>query len=162
MRSKLILLLTLWFCSFAGAETVFKIHDGNAWRDFDSAEWKKLPRTEVKAMARDKTERTYSGVALSEILKLIPAPAAETLRGPELAKVVLITATDGYQVSFSLAELDASFRKQNIILADVVDGKPLSEFEGKRMLVCGDELRHSRWIRQISAIILTSPVVPQR
>lgn len=161
MRSTIILFLLCCFCSLAGAETVFKIHDGKAWRDFDSNEWEKLPRTEVKAMARDKTERTFSGVPFAEILKLIPAPSGNTLRGPELAKVILITAADGYQVSFSIAELDASFKKQNVIIADSVDGKPLSEFEGKRMLVCGDELRHPRWIRQITSISLMHPVMPK-
>ncbi len=89
------------------------------------------------------------------------APAGETLRGPELNRIVLVTAQDGYQVAFSLAELDASFRKQNIILADQVDGGPLSEFEGKRMIVSGDDLRHTRWIRQITAMILTRAEAPK-
>ena len=161
MNLKALLLAFLSLVSLLSAEPVFRIHDGKAWRDFDSAEWEKLPRAEIKAMARDKTERTYSGVPLAEILKRIPSSSGPTLRGPELAKVVLITAADNYQVSFSLAELDESFRKQNIILADQVDGKPLSEFEGKRMIVAGDELRHSRWIRQVTAILLTEPKIPQ-
>lgn len=160
MHSKILIVAFFALSSLLSAETVFRLHNGKQWRDFDSKEWEKLPRSEIKAMARDKTERTYSGVAFSEILKLIPTPAGETLRGPELARIVLITATDGYQVSFSLAELDASFRKQNVIIADSVDSKSLSEFEGKRMLVCGDDLRHSRWIRQITKIVLTQPVVP--
>lgn len=161
MNSKPLLLVLLSLCSFAFAEPVFRIHDGKEWKEFDSTAWEKLPRAEIKAMARDKTERTYSGVPLAEVLKTIPVPAGDTLRGPELERVVIITAVDGYKVSFSLAELDGSFRKQNVILADSVDGKPLGEFEGKRMLVCGDELRHSRWIRQITRIVLTRPVMPE-
>jgi len=49
--------------------------------------------------------------------------------------------------------------KQNIILADRVDGKALDDFEGSRMVVAGDDLRHSRWIRQVKQIILSRPIV---
>ncbi|WAC17971.1 molybdopterin-dependent oxidoreductase [Luteolibacter sp. SL250] len=157
------ILLPAFFCltSLLLAEPVFRIHDGKEWRDFDASSWEKLPRAEIKSMARDNTERTYSGVPLAEILKAVPVPAGPTLRGPEMERVVVITAADGYKVSFSLAELDASFRKQNVILADRVDGKPLSDHEGKRMLVCGDDLRHSRWIRQITGVVVTRPVMPE-
>jgi len=161
MNLKALLFAFFSLVSLLSAEPVFRIHDGKAWRDFDSAEWDKLPRAEIKAMARDKTERTYSGVPLAEILKLIPTSSGATLRGPELAKVIVFTAADGYRASFSLAELDESFRKQNIILADKVDGKPLSEFEGKRMIVAGDDLRHSRWIRQVTGVLVVDPAVPQ-
>ncbi len=161
MISKATLLIFLSLTSLLFAEPIFRIHDGKEWKDFDTAAWEKLPRAEIKSMARDKTERTYSGVPLAEILKTIPVSAGPTLRGPELERVVVITAADGYKVSFSLAELDASFRKQNVIMADSVDGKPLSDHEGKRMLVCGDELRHSRWIRQVTGVVITKPVMPE-
>lgn len=161
MSARIFLPVFFSLASILFAEPVFRIHDGKEWKDFDSTTWEKLPRAEIKSMARDKTERTYSGVPLAEILKTIPVPAGATLRGPELERVVVITAADGYKVSFSLAELDASFRKQNVIMADSVDGKPLSEFEGKRMLVCGDELRHSRWIRQVTGMVITRPVMPE-
>jgi hypothetical protein len=55
---------------------------------------------------------------------------------------------------------EESRRKQNIILADGVDGKALDDFEGSRMVVAGDDLRHSRWIRQVKQIIPTRPVIP--
>ncbi len=161
MTSRILILAFFSLTSFLIAEPVFRIHNGKEWKDFDAAAWEKLPRAEVKSMARDHTERTYSGVPLAEILKTIPVPEGKALRGPELERVVVITAADGYKVSFSLAELDASFRKQNVIMADRVDGKPLSDFEGKRMLVCGDDLRHSRWIRQITGIVVTRPVMPE-
>ena len=76
-------------------------------------------------------------------------------------RVVLFTAADNYQAAFSLAELDTSFRKQDIILADQVDGKPLDDFEGPLMVVAGDDLRHSRWIRRVKQLILTRATAPQ-
>lgn len=160
MNFRIILISLLAFCSLAVAGPLLRLHDGKEWREIDSARWEKLPRTEVKALSRDKTERTYSGVTLPEILKLLQAPSGPTLRGPEMSRVVLITATDGYQVSFSLAELDESFLKRTFLIADKADGAPLGDFEGKLMLVCPDEARHSRWIRRIQSIILTRPVIP--
>lgn len=161
MNSKLAPLFAL-VCLVAplSAEPVVRIHDGSAWKEIDQAAWDKLPRAEITAKARDGKDKKFSGVPFAEILKLAGAPTGDTLRGPEMNRVVLLTATDGYQVSFSLAELDESFRKQNIILADRVDGKALDEFEGSRMVVAGDDLRHSRWIRQVKQIILTRPIVP--
>lgn len=54
---------------------------------------------------------------------------------------------------------EESRRKQNLILADRVGGKALDDFEGSRMVVAGDDLRHSRWIRQVKQIILSRPIV---
>lgn len=163
MNSKLILPFVAIACLVApvSAEPIFRIHDGKAWQEIDAAAWEKLPRAEVTAKARDGTEKRFSGVPLVEILKLAGAPLGDALRGPEMNRVVLLTAADGYQAAFSLAELDPSFHKQNIILADQVDGKPLDDFEGSRMIVAGDDLRHSRWIRQVKQIILTRATVPQ-
>ena len=161
MNSKLTPLFAL-VCLVAPltAEPVVRIHDGSGWKEIDEAAWQKLPRAEITAKARDGKDKRFSGVPFAEILKLAGAPSGDTLRGPEMNRVVLLTAADGYQVSFSLAELDASFRKQNIILADQVDGKALDDFEGSRMVVAGDDLRHSRWMRQVKQIILTRPIVP--
>ncbi len=160
MNFKPILAAFLCLTSLLGAEPLFRYHDGKAWQEMDSAAWEKLPRAEITAKARDGKERVFSGVAMAEILRALGAPAGEALRGPEMNRIILITAADGYQVTFSLAELDPSFRRQNIIMADKVDGQPLSEFEGKRMLVNGDDLRHSRWIRQITGVALLRGVPP--
>src|SRR4030095_6291260 len=48
----------------------------------------------------------YEGVWLHEILKKAGLPAGEGLRGKMLTTYVLAEAQDGYQVVFSLGELD--------------------------------------------------------
>ncbi|WP_367871502.1 hypothetical protein [Luteolibacter sp. Populi] len=162
MNSKLFLIFAAIPCLIAPvfAEPLLRLHDGKQWKELDQAAWEKLPRAELKGKARDGTDKLYSGVAMSEVLKLLGAPSGDTLRGPEMNRVVLLTAADNYQVAFSLAELDPAFRAQNIILADQADGKPLDDHEGPRMVVAADDLRHSRWIRQVKQIILTRPIVP--
>ena len=59
----------------------------------------------------------YEGVWLHEVLNRAGAPQDETLRGKALAGFVLAEAQDGYQVVFSLGELDPAFIDNEILLA---------------------------------------------
>jgi hypothetical protein len=90
-----------------------------------AADLAKLPRETVKVAGSEK-DTVYEGVLVHEILKLAGVPEAEALRGGALASYVIAEAQDGYQVVFSLAELDPSFIDNEILLADTADGKPLS------------------------------------
>lgn len=156
-------LLVVFLCSLLQleAEPVLQIHDGTAWREIDAGAWDKLPRVELTAKAHDGKEHQYAGVAISEVLKLSSAPSGDSLRGGEMNRVVLFSAKDGYQVAFSLAELDASVRKQNAILADRVDGKPLPDSHAPRLLVVPDDLKHARWVRQVTRIVLAKLEFPK-
>ena len=68
----------------------------------------KMPRATVKANIHG-VETTYQGVWLHELLKKAGVPLGSELRGKMLASYVLAEGQDGYQVVFSLAELDSSF-----------------------------------------------------
>ncbi len=57
-------------------------------------------------------------------------PTSSSLRGKALTTYILAEAQDGYQVVFSLGELDPSVTDNQILLADSSDGKPLAETEG--------------------------------
>jgi len=59
----------------------------------------------VKTTSRG-LETAYEGVWLTDILRQAGVPQGESLRGRALAGYVLAVAQDGYQVVFSLAELD--------------------------------------------------------
>jgi len=71
-----------------------------------------------------------------------------------LTAIVLITATDGYQVIFTLADTDPAFTDRVIILADRKDGKPLPEKEGPFRIVAPSEKRPARWIRNVKTIAI--------
>ncbi len=161
MNSKSILLAFLCFVLPIAAQPVLRLHNGTEWTEIDAAAWAALPRSEITAKSRDGRELRYSGTPFAEILKLLSAPAGPTLRGKEMNHAVVLTATDGYRVVFSLVELDDSFRPQSILLADRAGGEALDDFEGKLMLVSADDLRHSRWIRQIESIALVRVVPPE-
>jgi len=53
-----------------------------------------------------------------------------------------------------LAEIDSGILDSEIIVADTMDGAPLSEKEGPFKIVAPHEKRPARWIRMVSAITL--------
>jgi hypothetical protein len=117
-----------------------------------------LDHVSVQVRAHDGAEHVYGGVPVSAILKRAGMPSGEDLRGSLLARYVMVTAHDGYRVLFSLPELDPAFTNSQAILADRVDGKPLTGREGPLRIVIPGEKRESRWIRMVEKIeILSSP-----
>jgi len=115
-----------------------------------------LPRVTVEAKEHDNPTATYEGVTLGDILERVGVPRAEKLRGKALRTIVLITASDGYQVVFTLPDTDPAFTDRVIILADRKDGKPLPEKEGPFRIIVPSEKRPARWIRNVKTIAIKS------
>jgi DMSO/TMAO reductase YedYZ molybdopterin-dependent catalytic subunit len=117
------------------------------------ADLAKLPRTSVtiKGEGGDE-ENTYEGVLLYDILKQAGAPLDKHLMGKALASYVLAEARDGYQVVYTLAELDPSFTDKKIIVADTVNGKPLFQYQGPLRLVVPGEKKAARSLRMLEKI----------
>jgi len=89
-----------------------------------AADLAKMPRATVTT-TNGGIETKYEGVWLHEILKKAGVPLGEELRGKALTTYVLAEAQDGYQVVFSIGELDPAFGDNQILLADNANGKPL-------------------------------------
>jgi len=98
-----------------------------------------------------KTE-TYQGVSLEYLLQKAGVPQGEQLRGKAMADYVLATASDGYRVVFSLAELDSGFSDSGVIVADTLNGAPLGPNEGPLKLVAPHDKRPARWIRMLKSL----------
>lgn len=109
-------------------------------------------QTEVVRKDRDGNDHTYSGVLLADLLKKAGVTMGKDLRGENLTKYVLVEASDGYQVVFALAELDKDFTDRTIILADMIDGKPLASADGPFRIIVQDEKKPARCIKQVTAI----------
>lgn len=114
---------------------------------------KALPRTRIEATEDAKTI-VYEGVLVSELLKRAGAPAGNDMRGNAVASYVVATATDGYQVVFSLAELDPGYTSNDIIVADTADGKPLFDYQGPFRVVAPKDKRGARSIRMLERLEL--------
>jgi hypothetical protein len=113
-----------------------------------------LPRVKVEAKEHENPTATYEGVLLGSILERAGVPRGEKLRGKALRTIVVITATDGYEVVFTLPETDPVFTDRLIVLADTKDGKPLPEKEGPFRIVAPSEKRPARWIRNVRTIAI--------
>lgn len=117
-----------------------------------AADLAKMPRQTVSVQEEDGTQVRYEGVPLREVLARAGAPLGKQLRGKALASYVLAKARDGYQVVFGLAEVDASFANETILVADKRDGEPLSGDQGPLRLVCAGDKAGARSVRMLEAL----------
>ena len=115
-------------------------------------ELKSLPRTQVEVKDEDGRVVKYEGVLVAELLKRAGAPLGSEMRGNAMATYVTAVATDGYQVVFSLAELDPAMTSNQIIIADTVDGKPLFAYQGPLRIIAPKDSRSARSLRMLERI----------
>ena len=117
-----------------------------------AADIAKLPRKKISALDPSGNQAEYEGVLLGSILKRAGVPLGEELRGKALASYILAKAHDGYQVVFTIAELDPQLGDQTILVADQVNGKPLPKDQGPFRLVLPNDKAAARWIRGVESI----------
>jgi len=110
-----------------------------------------MPRATVKTNSAG-VENVYEGVWIHEILKRAGAPQGTSLRGKALAGYVLAEAQDGYQVVFSLGELDPGFIDNEILLVDTANGKPLPSTQGPFRLIVPKDKPGARSIRMLTKL----------
>lgn len=117
-----------------------------------------MPRASVTVHEKNGGMAVYKGVALREILARAGAPFGKQLRGKALASYVLASASDGYEVTFALAELDPEFKESpSVLAADHRGGKPLDANQGPlRLVAAGDKIpaRSVRMLEKLQAVML--------
>jgi DMSO/TMAO reductase YedYZ molybdopterin-dependent catalytic subunit len=111
----------------------------------------KMPRSTARS-TNNGMETVYEGVRLHEVLKKAGVPLGSELRGKALTSYVLAEAQDGYQVVFSLGELDPSFIENEILLADTANGKPLFGAQGRFRLVVPKDKPGARSVRLLTRL----------
>jgi DMSO/TMAO reductase YedYZ molybdopterin-dependent catalytic subunit len=111
----------------------------------------KMPRATAKTSSNG-LETVYEGVWLHEVLKRAGVPLGSELRGKALASYLVVEAKDGYQVVFSLSEVDPSLTSNQMLLADNADGKPLVGSAGPFRLVIPTDKAGARSVRMLTKI----------
>jgi len=132
--------------------------------DGEVAQSMKLYQSDLEEMRRitvahkghDSITHFYTGVPVIEILRRAGVTLGNQLRGKNMAKYLLVCAADGYQVVFSLAELDTSFNDKEIILADKTNDKPIPSDAGPFQLIVPGEKRPARSCRDVVSLIIRS------
>lgn len=113
-----------------------------------------MPRATVNLKDRDGKDHPYSGVPVGAILNKAGVTTGKQLRGENLAKYLLVKSADGYEVLFSLAELDSAFNDRTIILADQNEGHGLPAGKGPFRIIVPDEKRPARSSFQVTEFII--------
>ena len=76
----------------------------------------------------------------------------EALREKALTTYVLAEAQDGYQVVFSVGELDPGLTDGQVLLADKANGKPLFGNNGAFRIVASGDKRPARSVRMLTKL----------
>lgn len=149
-----IVLLGLFIIPFAtSAQGVKVTGEVTTPLTIDAAALHQFNQATVTRKDKDgKTDHTYTGAKLSDILKKAGVTMEDALKGKNLTKCVLIDAADNYEVAFALAELDKNYTDRLIILADTVDGKPLPQGEGPFRIIVQDEKKPARCVREVTGL----------
>lgn len=111
-----------------------------------------MKRISVTSTGHDGKPHNYSGVSLYEILTKAEAVQGNLLKGKTMAKYVLVTAADNYQVVFAIPEFDPAFTDQTIILADEEEGEKLAANLGPYRLVVPKDKKQARSVMRVTGI----------
>ena len=118
------------------------------------ADLKGMPRKTVTVFnGHSKKQESYGGVLLSDVLAKSDAPLGAKLKGRMYMTGVIAEGTDGYQVLYSVAEVDPAMHSGDVIVADTVDGQPLGK-NGAFQLVNSEDKRPARWVRNMDRIVV--------
>ncbi|MGR9249546.1 molybdopterin-dependent oxidoreductase [Rhizobium leguminosarum] len=116
--------------------------------EITDAQFKNLPHVDLEVKGQDGTIYKYSGVELGRILALANVPIKAQLRGKDIDKFIVALGADGFGAVFSLPEFDTG----RFIVADELDGEPLTVSDGPLQVISPDDARRSRWVKQLNRI----------
>ena len=118
-------------------------------------ELRALPHVTIEVMdEHEHKQEAYEGVPLVDLLKRAGAPQGEQIRGALMTTYVIAEGSDGYRALFSLAELDPAFEDSGVIVADRLDGAPMTGGIGPLRLVAPHDKRPARWVRMLQSITI--------
>ncbi|MCP2025246.1 DMSO/TMAO reductase YedYZ molybdopterin-dependent catalytic subunit [Flavobacterium sp. HSC-32F16] len=114
----------------------------------------KMKHVDAVMKNREGILQQYSGVPIFDLLQQAGVTVGKELKGENLTKYMLVRSSDGYEMIFSLAELDPGFTNRVVILADSKDGKPLADGAGPFRLVVPDENKPARSALEVTHFII--------
>jgi hypothetical protein len=102
-----------------------------------------------------KTDETYTGVLLGDLLSKYGFPVDKTTHRKMLRSYLIAEGMDKYWVLYSVTEVEGSEHNGDVIVATSMGGKPLEE-DGQLKLVDTGDKKPQRWVRNLSAITVKS------
>jgi hypothetical protein len=127
-----------------------RISFGDRSEEFSATVLAGMPHVTVNVYNEHaKVNQTFSGVPLISLLTKVGV--VEKPRGKDFRLYLVAQGADGYQVVYSVGEVTPDVRDGTTIVADSVDGKPLTD-NGVFQLVTTGEKRPARWVRNLVSI----------
>lgn len=120
---------------------------------FDLAALKAMPRTTI-TVTESEGKVTYSGVPFRTVLDTKEGKTSMSEARGLVDAVLLIHATDDYQVAVSAAAVAMDAKGEQYLLAFECNGKPLPEDQAPAKLIIPADPMHVRWIRMIDGVQL--------
>ena len=102
-----------------------------------------------------KTDETYTGVPLSDLLAKYGFPVDKTTHRKMLRSYITAEGTDKYWVLYSVTEIEPTEHNADVIVATTLAGKPLGE-DGQLKLVSTADKKPQRWVRNLTSITVKS------
>jgi hypothetical protein len=137
--------------SMPSTQLTIRTYDGKT-QTFSPGDLAALPHKSVAVFnAHSKTNETYSGVPLVDLLAKVGVPLGEGVRGKLFMIGIIAQGADSYGVLYSLAEVDPAIHTGDVIVADLLDGQKLGE-DGAFKMVSSEERRPARWVRNLASI----------
>jgi hypothetical protein len=110
-----------------------------------------LDRAEA-TMINHGASHTYEGVRLTELLRLVDAPTGARIHAEADRDYLVVTGGDGFRAVYSLAETDGSVQRHPVILADKMDGAPLTPHDAPYRLVVDGDQKPARSVYAVARI----------
>jgi hypothetical protein len=107
-----------------------------------------IPRHDLRVAGENSTDSvTVSGITLWDLIQKAGVPPPTASGRQRGSAYVRLKGSDGQSAMFGLVEIDPSFSKRTVIVADRRNGQPLDGVEGPWRAFVPDDIRHARWIR---------------
>ena len=102
-----------------------------------------------------KTDETYTGVSLGDLLAKYGLPVDKSTHQKMLHSYITAEGTDKYWVLYSMTEIESSEHNAQVVVATNTGGKPLGD-DGQLKLVSTADKKPQRWVRNLSAITVVT------
>ena len=121
---------------------------------YSPEQFKALPHVSVKVHnGHSDQDETYSGVPVDALVNPVVVNGAS--HNPQHVspnvQVIVAGATDNFRVVITLCDANPQCRSGQAVVADTLDGKPLSA-DGAFKLVLTEDKKPARWARNLSSL----------
>ena len=150
MRFSIFLLAAVLFSRRLESQAKGTLTVRTAGRDsvLSPAQLATIPRHDLRVAGENSTDSaTVSGVTLWDLMQKAGVPAAAASGRQRGSMYVRLKGSDGQSAMFGLVEIDPSFSKRTVLVADRRNGQALDAVEGPWRAFVPDDIRHARWIR---------------